>query len=190
MTAINNALIFTINTCFELYAYILMLRLMLPMVRADFHNPLSQLTLTLTNVLVKPLAKLIPKVSHLNLSVLLILLVINGIKLFLNILLQYHIMASPLGLFLWNIGDLISLGIKLMFMLTIVLVVSSWVSQQRLHPILNMIYRIVDPYLLLFRRFIPPIAGLDLSPMVALLALQLLDMLLASPIKGVALRLL
>lgn len=56
----------------------------------------------------------------------------------------------------------------------IVRIILSWVRHNPYQPVIRFIYEVTEPYLALFRRFIPPVGALDLSPIVAFFSLQIL----------------
>jgi YggT family protein len=182
MSPIGNAGMFLIKTVFELYVFILILRLVLPWVRADFYHPLSQFVLKLTDPLVRPFDKFLPRVSFVNLSVLVVLFLFDGLKILLLIAIQFNTIPNFLGLFVWVIADLLEQGINLMFFSILVVVIVSWVNPQTLHPVIVMLHRLTDPYLRVFRRVIPHVAGFDISPIPALLVLKLMSIVFVYPI--------
>jgi YggT family protein len=52
-------------------------------------------------------------------------------------------------------------------------VIVSWLPIDRRHPLVTMLYRLTEPALGPIRRRLPPVGGLDLSPMILLIALRL-----------------
>lgn len=184
MNTISSAAIFLINTIFDLYLYIVILRLVLPMVRADYHNPISQLAIKLTDPILIPIKKYIPNAGVINISAVILLFLVDGLKLSLLVMSQYHTLPNIFGLIIWVVGDILEQAISLMFIAIIVVSILSWVGQNVVNPIIVMLHRLTEPYLIIFRRFIPPISGLDLSPIAALIGLSLLTRLVAYPIKA------
>jgi len=79
-----------------------------------------------------------------------------------------------LGNALSMIATLISFLAQIYFFALLGNVICSWVNADPYNPIVRFIRRITDPVLDWIRRFLPPIAGLDFSPFVAMLALQFL----------------
>jgi YggT family protein len=61
--------------------------------------------------------------------------------------------------------------------LIIVRVVLSWVRHNPYHPLIRFIYEMTEPYLRIFRRFVPPVGMIDLSPIVAFLVLEVFQVL-------------
>ena len=62
--------------------------------------------------------------------------------------------------------------------LIIASVILSWVSARMQHPVVPLVYKLTEPVLAPFRKFIPPIAGIDLSPLFALIAIRFLLLLI------------
>ncbi|NQY42909.1 MAG: YggT family protein [Legionellales bacterium] len=183
MQSINMAIVFLTNIIFDLYIYILLLRLILPIIRADYHNPLSQLAINLTEPVIKPLKNFIPNINYINIRVILLLLLVTNIKLLILIIMQYHTLPNFIGLFIWSIGEVLDLAVNLMFMAILIVVILSWIGQNVANSIVVILFQITEPYLSIFRRWIPPISGLDLSPIAALIVLKLITIVLVHPIK-------
>lgn len=183
MGAINTASIFLVNTIFELYVYIIILRLVLPLIRADFNNPVSQLAINLTNPVLSPLKRYIPNIGAINLSVILFLFLVDGLKLFLIVFMQYHTLPNFIGLFIWVVGDILDQATSLMFMAIIIVAILSWVASNVVNPIALLLHQLTNPYLSIFRKYIPPMAGIDFSPIAALICLKIATILICYPIK-------
>ena len=80
---VNNAGIFLVQTLFGLILLLFMLRLLMQLVRADFHNPVSQFVVKLTNPLLKPLRRVIPGLFGIDMASLVVLLALQVLELFL-----------------------------------------------------------------------------------------------------------
>ncbi|NGZ05443.1 MAG: YggT family protein [Magnetococcales bacterium] len=83
-----------------------------------------------------------------------------------------------------SIGTLVNLLLEIYAWLIIGRVLLSWVNPDPYHPIVQFLIRSTEPVLAPFRRFIPPLAGMDLSPIVALLALHLIQRIVVSLLQG------
>ena len=71
--------------------------------------------------------------------------------------------------------DVVSAAFKAYFVLIFIRIILSWVRHNPYQPVFKFIYEITEPYLRIFRRVIPPIGMIDISPIVALLALQFIE---------------
>ncbi|MBI4694241.1 MAG: YggT family protein [Gammaproteobacteria bacterium] len=185
---LSNALVFLLNTVFGLYIGAVMLRLILQLVRADFYNPLCQAIVKVTNPLVRPLRRYIPAVGRIDSSSVLLLVVLQIINTCLLMLLVGHSIRPP-GLLVLAIAELLSKGIYLYIFGIFIAVVASWIAPGTYNPVLGVVESVIAPLLRPVRRRLPTLGGLDLSPLVVLLGLQLVLILVVAPLKdlGVAL---
>ncbi len=173
-----SAFLFLIETLFDLYILIVMLRFLLQLTKADFYNDVSQLTVKLTNPLLRPLRHLIPGLWGLDLASILLMWALKIIELLL-----LGASFSP-GLLLFAAVQLISLAIYIFLFVIIIQVILSWISllgsQPFLssHPLVRLLYQLSEPVIRPIRRLLPPISGLDLSPMVAMILLIFINKLL------------
>jgi YggT family protein len=177
----TNPLEFLISTLIGLYITAVMLRFLLAMVRADFYNPLTQILVKLTNPALKPLRRFIPGFGGIDIASLLLMLALQMLALALITLLR-GVSLHPVGLLLWAIAELLGLLLNIYMFSILIQVVLSWINPGGYNPAVSLIYSINEPLLAPARRLIPPLSGLDLSPVVVLLGLQLAKMLLLPPL--------
>ncbi len=177
----TNPLEFLINTLFGLYISAVMLRFLLAMVRADFYNPLTQILVKLTNPALKPLRRLIPGFGGIDIASLLLMLGLQLLALTLITLLRGAAL-HPAGLLLLSIVELLGLLINIYMFSILIQVILSWINPGNYNPAVSLIYSINEPLLAPARRLIPPLSGLDLSPLAVMLGLQLAKMLIMPPL--------
>jgi len=177
----TNPLEFLISTLIGLFITAVMLRFLLAMVRADFYNPLTQILVKLTNPALKPLRRFIPGFGGIDIASLLLMLALQMLALTLITLLRGAAL-HPVGLLLWAIAELLGLLFNIYMFSILIQVVLSWVNPNAYNPAVSLLYSINEPLLAPARRLIPPLSGLDLSPVVVLLGLQLAKMLLLPPL--------
>ncbi|GFM82263.1 membrane protein [Pseudomonas cichorii] len=177
MIGLNTAAIYVLQTIGSLYLLIILLRFVLQLVRANFYNPLSQFTVKATQPLLKPLRRVIPSVFGLDMSSLVLAILVQLILMALTLLLSYGTTGDPLHLLIWAIIGVTALFLKIFFFALIISVILSWVAPGSHNPGAELVNQICEPALAPFRKFLPNLGGLDLSPIFAFLALKLLDML-------------
>ncbi len=184
-----NAGTFLIETLVGLVLLVVMLRLLLQMIRADFHNPVSQFIVKVTNPMLIPLRRIIPGVAGIDMASVVLLFAIQYLELFL-IAAMNGVSFFPLGMAVITVAKLIGLVITVFTFSILIQVVISWVNPGVYNPVVGMLYQLNEPVLGRARKLIPPIHGFDLSPIVAMIALQLISMLVVAPISdfGVGLR--
>lgn len=167
--------VFLIGVIFGFYILLVMLRFLLQLVRADFYNPLSQFVVKMTNPPLRMLRKMIPGVGGIDFAAVVLLLGLQILELVLTRSILGHGL-HPWGLFVQALAQLISLAIMIYIVAILVQVVLSWVQPGNYNPITAVLYQLTEPVLRPFRRALPVISGIDLSPMVALIVLYLVMM--------------
>lgn len=173
------AILFIVQTLLGLLTVVFLLRLLLPLSRADARNPFSQSIIRLTNPLVLPLRKLLPPIQRLDTASLVALLLVQLGCSTLMALLRGYGLVFP-GLLLGSLRDLLSLVLQFYFVVLLIYAVLSWVAPGTYSPAASIVSSLSEPVVRPFRRLIPPIAGLDLSVLFALIAIQALQILLNS----------
>jgi len=182
---VTNPVEFLINTLFGLYILTVMLRVVLAVVRADFYNPVSQFLVKVTNPPLLPLRRLIPSIGKVDTSALVLMLALQMASFSLIALLRGG--QIPLGaLLILSIAELVGLLLNIFLFSIFVQVIISWINPGTFNPVVSLLYSITEPILRPCRRLIPPMSGMDLSPLVALIAIQLAKMLLLPPLHQLA----
>lgn len=177
MTGLDSAAVYILQTIGSLYLLIVLLRFILQLVRADFYNPVSQFIVRATHPLLKPLRKIIPSLAGLDLASLVLAIVVQLVLMALTLMLLGYGLDNPLQLLVWSIIGVTALFLKVFFFALIISVILSWVAQGSHNPTAMLINQICEPLLSPIRRILPSMGGLDLSPIVAFLLLNLIDML-------------
>jgi YggT family protein len=174
MLGLNDAAIFIIKTLGSLYLLIVLMRFILQLVRANFYNPLCQFIVKATQPLLKPLRRVIPSMFGLDMSSLVLALIIQmlliAVILFLKGFLVDWVLLIP-----WALIALFSLFLNIIFYAMIISVILSWVAPGSHNPGAELVAQITEPVLAPFRRIIPNLGGLDISPIFAFIAIQLLQ---------------
>jgi len=173
--------VFLIQTLFGLYMGAVLIRFLLAVVRADFYNPVSQFLVKVTNPLLVPLRRVIPSLGGVDLASLVLLLVLQILELVVVGLITGHSFQIP-GLLVLSVAGLLALLFQIYFFTILIQVVLSWVSPGGHNPAVSLLYSLNEPLLGRARRILPPIHGFDLSPIVVLIGIQLLNILLVAPI--------
>lgn len=176
MSGFTEALIYIIQTLGSLYLLIVLLRFILQLVRADFYNPLSQFALKATQPLLKPLRRIIPGLGGLDLASLVLAMLVQLLLMVVIILIAgANPLAYGLQLLVWTVIAVTSLFLKIFFFAMIISVILSWVAPGSHNPGAQLVNQICEPLLAPFRKLIPNLGGLDISPIFAFIALNLLD---------------
>ncbi len=180
----TDPLIFLIGTAFSLYILAVMLRFLLQAVRADFFNPISQFLVRATSPVLNPLRRVIPGIGGIDLAAIVLMFVLQAVSLYLIFLLAYGQHPPLLPLTVESVGRLIGLLLNLYTVLILVGVIISWINPTASHPGLHLLQQLTNPILRPIRSALPDMGGLDLSPLVALIAIHLVRMLAVYPLRG------
>lgn len=167
----ENPLVFLIRTLFDIYTSIMMLRFLLQQVRADFYNPISQFIVKLTNPLVMPARRIVPGYRGYDLATLLLVLVLIVLKIVLLAGLK-GLSVDTISLLLVALQELVLLIINVFMFAIFVQAILSWVNPDPYHPVSSLLRSLTYPVLRPFQQIIKPVSGIDLSPLVALIALM------------------
>ncbi len=182
-----------INTLFDLYILLVLLRFLLQAFRADFYNPVSQFIVKATTPPLRLFRRIIPSVSgHDTASIVLCLVLIYAKFMLLRLL---DIPGVPIGnvtaaigsvsyagLIIYAIADLLALILTVFLIAIIIQVILSWINPGHYNPVIGLVNSIAEPALRPFRRILPNMGGLDLSPLFASLGILVLKMLVIPPI--------
>jgi YggT family protein len=177
--AIQHALLFLTNAAFDFYLFILALRLVLVFVGSNYFEPITQSVIKLTQPVVNPLRRYIPNVGRFETATIVIIFVLEIIKFFLVSMLKYGL-PNVLGLFFLSLGDVLHFIIQIFFYAIILQAIISWL--QPFSPINRLLYQITAPIMQPLRRYIPPVGGFDITPIPALIILQLLLIIIVMPL--------
>ena len=168
-----------IHTLFQIYLLALLLRLILQVARADFYNPISQFLVKVTSPLVNPLRRVIPGIGGIDLASVLLILLTQMVATTLLVVIQGYNIPNPVSLLIWAILGTLGMIITIYFVAIIVSIILSWVAPGSYNPAIILLHQLTEPVMKPFRSIIPPIGGLDLSPIFVFLLLNVLQIILS-----------
>jgi YggT family protein len=167
----QSALIFLVKTLADLYLLTFLLRFIMQWVRASYYNPLAQFVFKVTNPLVVPARRVLPSVAGLDTPTLVVLFVLEFAVTFALLRLAGIPLPLPETL-LYAVLRLIALAVWFYTVALFIYVILSWFGDRGRNPMGALLGELVEPLLRPARRLLPPIGGLDLSPLIVILLLQ------------------
>lgn len=179
----TNAGVFLINLVFGLYLAAVMLRFLLQTIRADFYNPICQFLVTVTNPALKPLRRWIPGYMGIDWPSILLLILLQLLEICLIALLISGDIPSLISMPVIIASKLLGLLIWVYIIIIIIQAVISWVQPGSYSPFTVLLYQLSDPLVRPVRRYIPVTGGIDWSPFVVLISLNLALILLVAPLQ-------
>ena len=160
-----NAIYFLVDALMSLALYVALLRLIMQWSRADFRNPLAQAVVKVTNPLVMPLRRVLPPINKIDTaSVVTVILVAADYVVLMSVVRGFGLPPALLLLEATTL-EIVTSVLKLYFFAIFLYALMSLIAQGSYSPMQPLLASICEPVLRPIRRLIPPIAGLDLSPL-------------------------
>ncbi len=166
-----------VNTLAGFYMFIVVLRFLLQAVRADFHNPISQFVVKATTPVLVPIRKMVPGFGGYDIAALVLLYILQCLAITASIaMVGWPIEISNIAV--WAFLGGVGLFLKLYFWGVLIMIVLSWVAPQSHNPAVLLLRQIIDPVMEPIRKRMPDMGGLDLSPMVIMLSIMVLEIVM------------
>lgn len=171
-----DAIIFIVRTVLQvLLVTVFLLRVLLPLARADSRNQLSQAVIRLTNPLVMPLRKVLPPVGQVDTaSVVALLIVQTAATATLWLLGAFPFVATAPQFVQLVFFSLLATILQFYTFALLLYVLLSWVAPGAHSPASSLLNSLCEPLLRPIRRMVPPLAGIDFSALILIIALQAL----------------
>ena len=178
-------LIFLIDTTFSLYLFALVLRFLFQWSGADYQNPLSQFLIRITHPPLKFLRRFIPSFGRIDTAALALMLALQMLSDALIFLIQGG-MPSMAFVAIWSLAQLLELVLNVYFYAILIRAVLSWIGPTAYNPAVSLLYSLTEPLLQASRRLLPASGGMDFSPIIPIIGIQLAKMLLLPPLQQLA----
>jgi YggT family protein len=146
----------------------------LQIVRADFRNPVSRAIVQLPNPVILPLRRVLPPIGTVDTASLVALILVTVLKLWILLALLRGIVPPPSAMLTATLLELVRLVLRTYLFSIILNALLSFVAPGNYSPVQALLYSLCEPVLRPFRRVIPPVGGLDLSPLVPIILIQAL----------------
>ena len=173
----NEIAMLLINTVVSIYLLLVLLRFMLQLAKADFYNPISQFIVKATNPILIPMRRVIPGFGGIDISSLLLAIIVQLIGVVLVMLLTGFAL-DPLRIIIWSVLLVAGIVLNVYFWGLIIIVVSSWLAPNSYNPAIVLVTQILEPVVKPVRKIMPDMGGLDLSPIVIFITIQILKIAL------------
>jgi YggT family protein len=173
-----NALYFLVDTLLSLALFVALLRVLMQWSRADFRNPVAQAVVKLTNPLIMPLRRLLPPINKIDTASVVTVVIVALAQVALMSMVRGFGIPPPLLLLRAAALEIVTSVLWLYFYAIFLYALMSLIAQGSYSPMQPLLASLCEPVLAPIRRIIPPIAGLDLSPLWAGLLIQAVLILL------------
>jgi YggT family protein len=164
----TQALYYIIQSIGQLLLLLLLLRFWLPWFRADFRNPIAQGILRLTSPIIIPVRRLLPSVGRLDTATILVAYVLQFLLITALVALQGRLFdAVPIAIV--AAIELVILSLNLFFFVILIRIILGWFAPATHNPLTMMLHSLAEPILAPFRRWVPPMGGIDISPIMPII---------------------
>ncbi|MBD9354721.1 YggT family protein [Methylomonas albis] len=177
----TDPIVFLIDTLFSLYILAVALRFLLQWTQADFYNPVSQFLVKITHPPLRIMRRFIPAIGRIDSSSLVLALLLQMVANF-SILAIKGLSVSFVALTLLSLTDLLKMLIDIFVYAIFASAILSWFARGSYGSASSILYSLTDPLLNVCRKVLPDLGGIDLSPLVALVLLQLAKMMILPPL--------
>ena len=187
MGAINEIVAYLAQTLLSVYLVAMLLRFLLQVVRADFYNPISQFLVKVTNPLVIPLRRVIPGLGGIDLASLLLALLLQLAGIAVLLMINGFELPGVFLLLVWSVLGVVGLLVNIYFFALLAMIILSWVAAGSRHPAIYLLYQMTEPVMAPFRKALPPMGGMDFSPILVFILINIIQIALRHMAQGVGL---
>ncbi len=159
----------------QMFAFIVALRFLLQITKVDYYNPICQAIVKITAVPLAPLQKILPRPANIDFSPLLLAFLVNLAILSAGFFFKGISIGNNFPvILLLSLISLLKAIVDIYFFAVIGAVIISWVAPGSYHPGPQLITQLTEPLFGLARRVIPSIGGLDFSPILIFIVLNII----------------
>lgn len=187
MNAINEITVYLIQTVIGIYLLIMLMRFILQLSLADFYNPICQFLVRATNPLVVPLRRVIPARGRFDPASLLLAIVIQLLGIVALLWLNGISLPAISLLLAWSVVSVIGLLVKIYFFALLGMIILSWIAPGTSNPAAYLMYQITEPVMAPFRSILPAMGGMDFSPILLFILINIIQIFLRNFAAGLGL---
>ena len=169
--------LYLIRNVGALLLLVIVLRGVMHASRVNFYNPISQLIVRVTNPLLTPLRGALPASGRIDWAAIVLAIVIQALILTAIVLLagdQWSVPSIP-TILAWGAVGVMGLLVNLYFFILIAMIIVSWVAPGNRHPAIELVWQISEPVMAPFRALLPNMGGIDLSPILLFVGINIVQ---------------
>ncbi len=174
----NSALNFAVSFILQIAAFVFVARFLLQACRVDFYNPISQGLVKLTDPVLKPLRLVLPGYRNLDFAAFVAAVVVQIVLIMSLAALQGGYVGSISTILVAALLQVILLVIRIFWWSILIVIIAGWIAPGNYHPALALLQQITEPLLAPARRLLPPMGGMDFSPIIVFLILGVVERIL------------
>jgi YggT family protein len=171
---LSNAIVFVVDTLFDVMCFLFLARLILQASKADFYNPISQGVVRITDPVLVPMRVVIPRYRNIDFAAFVAAFLVKIMAVAIIEGLKTGYMPPIPAVLVYALMDVFRLLLTFYLFGIILVVVLSFLSPGGYHPAVALLIQVTEPVLAPARKLIPPFGGLDLSPILSFMVIELL----------------
>jgi YggT family protein len=168
-----------VNTISGLFLFVVVLRFLLQAVKADFYNPISQFIVKVSNPLLLPIRKVVPGFGGYDASSLVLAVIVQLVTICATLLLIGLWPLPYLNIAIWSVLGTVGIFLDLYFWGLLIIIIISWIAPHNPNPAIDLLKQIIEPVMKPIRDRMPDMGGIDLSPIIMILLIRVLEALLS-----------
>ena len=172
----SEATIYLVKAICDLLTIEIILNFFFRLFRVDYYNPLVRGIVSIVDPPIRLVRVFLKPFYNLDLSSILVSVIIQSLSFYL-IALTGAITSNPTSLILWSFYSILLISLKMLFWAMLVGIIISWVAPLSRHPAISLMLQLSEPIFKPFRFILPPMGGLDFSPILAFIFLNFLQVL-------------
>ena len=177
----SKPLLFLLITTVSFLQFIFILRFLFEITKVNFYNPVCQLIVKMTNPILTPL-RLVPLyIGRIDLMIIILITMITALKIYI----PYYFTSfeySINSLFIAAFGKFVQETLDILWYAVIIGAIGSWFMSYNTHPMFTLIDELCEPFYRPIRKILPTMTGIDFSPIILLVAINLIQMIVLPPI--------
>lgn len=178
---------FLVQTLLTFFLIAVIIRLLLQVARADFYNPISQFIVKLTNPVLLPLRRVIPGIGGIDFAAVVLALLVQLLATTVLLIMQGLSPVNPLYMLVWGLIGILSLTLNIYLVAIIASIAVSWVAPYSTNPAVLLLRQFTEPVMAPFRKLVPAIGGIDISPILLFICIQIMQIMLSHAARAVSL---
>ncbi len=174
MSTFTEIAIYLIQAVANFYLLLVLLRFLLQLCKANFYNPVSQFVVKATAAPITPLQKIFPPFNNFNSACMALAIIVQVLAIQGSVAVYGGGLVPIVSLLSWALLGIATLLLNIYFYGLLIVIVLSWIAPQSQHPAIALLWQLMDPVMTPVRKLIPSLGGIDLSPILLFMLINVL----------------
>ena len=174
-SALSDIAVTIASPLFSLALFLIAMRFLAQLCGVSPYNPISTGLRSITDPIVAPINRLVPAGRRLNIGAIVALIVCQVIYIAVMLaLISRFDVFNVLQSLIWSTLGAAGLLINIVFYSVLAMIIVSFIAPQSNHPAVEFVWQLTEPVMAPLRNFIPSMGGLDFSPIVLFIGINVI----------------